>query len=443
MSGASFSFPLLKPSEIVNCVNELGIPLTLAQLQDPAEEVIRPALEKLCELLKGCARSELQQMNFAGLSAFAYPELHDESIVEMGLLKEQLDLCYRTGMFDVTLPDLVTPERVRTRRIFSALINFAKFREDKLEHFSQYTAHTQQLLEQRDMLDSKVEELETRAASMGREHARVEPQIAAVQAEAEQAKAQVNQLAGVQTSLRVEVKEEKAASQAVADKLAEVNAQIAVVQSEAAKVRAQIVHEPEKLKQALKDMTAQMHQGRNLTNAQSSKLKALQAKLSNYGRVEDKITARTELMQSALGEANNVAKLRRSVADQHAQASALEAVVSELGAQEEQLKENMSNAQEKLFQLQRSFESKRVTATAALEQVQAEKDQLERMLSSQRAQAEQAENCLALKKQQLAAQSAEHQRTMSQLRGQYSKLQQVVGEYHTKLADVIHQATTA
>ena len=285
--------------------------------------------------------------------------------------------------------------------------------------------------------------LESRKAAMEREHALVEPQISVVSAEVDQLRTQVNALSSAQINVRTEVKDVKAASHALAEKLAETNAAVALAQSDNTKLRSQIVHEPEKLKQSLKDMTNQVHAGRATTAEQSAKLKAQQAKLSNYSRVQDKVGSRTELMQSALTEANNVAKLRRSVAEQSALALALEGTVSDLGAQEAQLKENMSAAQEKLFQLQRGFESKRVTAAAALEQVQAEKDALERMLASQRAQAEQAENCLALKKQQLAAHAAEHARTMSQMKGQYSKLQQAVGDYHTKMAEVIHQASMA
>ena len=131
MGDVPFSFPLLKHADIVTCLNNLNIPVTLAQMKAPTEETLRPVLDKLCEYLKGTSREELKQMQFSGMDAFAYPELHEESIVEMGLFKEQLDLCYMTGLTDVSITDIVAPQPARTKKILSALINFAKVRRER------------------------------------------------------------------------------------------------------------------------------------------------------------------------------------------------------------------------------------------------------------------------------------------------------------------------
>ena len=49
----SYSFPKLKYQEIVSCLREQGIPLSLQDLQDPSEEKMRPVYEKLVENVMG------------------------------------------------------------------------------------------------------------------------------------------------------------------------------------------------------------------------------------------------------------------------------------------------------------------------------------------------------------------------------------------------------
>ena len=45
----------------------------------------------------------------------------------------------KVGVFDFCLRDLTNPDAVRLRRILSGVINFAKFREERLLFFDQCT----------------------------------------------------------------------------------------------------------------------------------------------------------------------------------------------------------------------------------------------------------------------------------------------------------------
>jgi kinetochore protein Nuf2 len=443
MSAATFSFPLLKLSEISSCLTELGMPLTLAQLSDPKEDELKPVFEKLLELLKGVSREELKQLDFRGMEILPYPELHEESICEMGSLKELLDLCQKTGVFDITLADVIAPEKGRVRRILSALINFAKFREDKLEHFSQFTAQAQVLLDLRVQEETNSEELEKQRTLMAEAHESIKPQIATVQVDVESLQAQLQALVTEQTTLREEMKAAKAISSELSTAISERNVEILSVQGENTKLKSQIIPEPEKLKQSLKDMTNQMQTNRADLTHQTTKLKAQQSRLIQLSKLEEKVTKRVELMRSFQNEQHALQKLRKIVAEQTTRQQEIEGQTDDLTAQEDSLKENLSAAQEKLFSLQKNFESKRLTAQSALEQVTSEKDALEKLLTSARNQQEQNENIMQIKKHQLTNLQSEHARTMGSLRGKYLTLQQAVGEYHEKLAGVMSQASMA
>jgi kinetochore protein Nuf2 len=354
------------------------------------------------------------------------------------MLMEMLDLGKRAGYTDVCLEDFVSPKPKKLQLLLSALINFVKFREDKMEGFQVFTNQASVLLEQRVALETKEGEMQARRAQKAEQAANVEAQLASVTAEGDIARAAVNQLSVTQHQLRTEIKEEKDASHAIAEKLSAVMAQVAAAQAELAKVNSQIVHEPEKLKATLKDMTNQMQQGRALTQVQTHKLKSLQNTLGQYSRVEEKVSSRVELINSAAAAATNVHKLRKSIADQAAQSAAISASMSELDSQEETLKENYNQAQDKLLALQAQFEGRRIKAAAALEQVESEKEALERELQSQRQTQAAADALVQQKRQMLQLSQQKHAAQMVQMSEKCEKLRDAAGSYHAHLEQVMH-----
>lgn len=416
------------------------MPLSVAQLTDPKEDELRSVWEKMLELLKGVSRDELKQLDFKGIEILPYPELHEESIVEMGTLKELLELCRRTGVHDITLQDFLQPEGKRMRRIFSALINFAKFREDKLEHFAQYTVQSQNLVELRAQEETNAEELERQRGQMADQHEAIKPQITSVQVDVESLQAQLHALVTEQTTLREEMKVVKGASSDLSTAIKERDVAVLSLQQENSRIRAQIIDDPEGLKGVLKEMTNRMQGNRSDISAQAGRLKAQQARLTQLTKLEEKVAKRVDLLRSFHQEQQALSKLRRQYQDQAQVESEVAQQASDLAQQEEALQENLSAAQEKLFSLQANFEAKRATAAAALEQVQGEREGLEALLASTRTQHEKNEQAMAWKKQQLAALHEQHARTVGNLKGKYATLQQAVGEYHDKLAQVMQQA---
>jgi kinetochore protein Nuf2 len=130
---------------------------------------------------------------FAAIDAFEYPELHDESIPALNFFRHLGKLMASTGVKDFglkvrgaaaawpcaspcqllnrpsrgapsllprrcrphLLQDVYKPESVRLRRHLSAVVNFAKFREEKLVAYTEMQAHIDALLEERRVLEEE------------------------------------------------------------------------------------------------------------------------------------------------------------------------------------------------------------------------------------------------------------------------------------------------
>ena len=80
----------------------------------------------------------MQQPVFNAIDCLQFPELHDNSIPNIVFSKNLSKLMGASGLQDFSLvKDLYKPEPARLRRNLSAIINFAKFREEKLSLFTE------------------------------------------------------------------------------------------------------------------------------------------------------------------------------------------------------------------------------------------------------------------------------------------------------------------
>jgi len=86
------------------------------------------------------------------------------------------------GVRDFTLKDLMKPEPKRTVRHLSAIINFAKFREERLANYQAFMAETDSLNEQKNALEDSNEERANRIHAIKQARAADGESVARLQA---------------------------------------------------------------------------------------------------------------------------------------------------------------------------------------------------------------------------------------------------------------------
>jgi kinetochore protein Nuf2 len=122
-------------------MEELRIPFTEQDLNKPSSTKIIKIFEEFLDILMGINREELEQPHFSVTENLENPELYLQSLADMTFFKYLLRL-QSVGIEDFSLKDLMKPESPRIRRILSAIINFAKFREEHLTEFQRNTQIT-------------------------------------------------------------------------------------------------------------------------------------------------------------------------------------------------------------------------------------------------------------------------------------------------------------
>lgn len=89
----------------------------------------------------------MSQPAFAGLSALNYPELHEDSIPELSYLRSCSKMMTICGIVDFGLKDITNPNSKRLRRQLSGIINFAKFREERLQMYGELNVQREGIME--------------------------------------------------------------------------------------------------------------------------------------------------------------------------------------------------------------------------------------------------------------------------------------------------------
>jgi hypothetical protein len=91
-----------------------------------------------------------------------YAELHDESVPVLHFMRALNKLLVAAGVHEgFTLRDLIKPEPARLRRNLSAIINFQKFREEKIEAWACHGRRTVELEAAKAALEAERRDLES------------------------------------------------------------------------------------------------------------------------------------------------------------------------------------------------------------------------------------------------------------------------------------------
>lgn len=164
--GPQYSFPILNADEIVQCLKELQIPFSEEQLKKPTSESIRATYEQILELLLGISREELQQPVFQALDVLSYPELHEYSVGQLNFHRNLQKLLEACGYHEFSMKDYLKPEYARTRKILSAIINFAKFREERLVTFLELQGRSEELTAKKNQLEEELSQLKEKVSKL-------------------------------------------------------------------------------------------------------------------------------------------------------------------------------------------------------------------------------------------------------------------------------------
>eukprot|EP00884_Botryococcus_braunii_P004542 jgi/Botrbrau1/14089/Bobra.182_3s0035.1 len=436
----SFSFPVLGDAELLPCLREMDVPISAAQLAKPTYEVVRSVFEAVVTLLMGVTREELQQPVFAAIDVLDFPELHDESIPFMAFMSNLMRLMGAAGVRDFTMQDVCKPDPARLRKHLSAIVNFTKFREEKLIPYAEAQERMEAELDISEQLTKRQQQLEEELVRLQSQRAAEMPEVKRLEAEAEDLHKENRQLNRQQEKLDAEVQVLKAQTNVLRDKAATLKIALQHARKEGDGLRAAIVESPEKLRQVVEETASAVEKERAALTDGERVARDLQARLDAISRAEREVVKVKKMLDELKGEVARKKTVSREVKDLRATIAANEAEAAQLAAQQQHLKRQIASLQERLQRLEAQAALKKEAAQFSVEEQLKEREAVEAENAANLARvAENAAAMRALRDRILELKDA-YEGHIEAILDKYASLRRQVTRYHNALETAMAQS---
>lgn len=391
-----YSFPLLPWGEILACVHEMRVPVAADELGKGEPAAVRRVLEVFIESIMGATREELNQPKFTGISALQFPDLHAESIPELAFFRAAKRLLSACGVDDFTVKDVLAPTPRRVRRQLSALINFAKFREERLAAFSELTKESDRLLKHKAALQDENAALQAELDRLLQEQRQDAPALQQLVAECDDLKAEIYELNKQQAVLRHEAGELKQHCRELRDEIVSVDFYVAEEEETIQRLRAQIVTSPDRVRGEVAHVAEQLEKAKEELHRMESRHRELLTESDTFARAEKDVLKTLALMDEAEQEMRRCKDAKEQVKLQKKEIADVRRRTMETIAKRKRLEKT---AQLKKDEIERYKEEARVKDQAAEQALQISQQELSKLESTHRAARQVIDNTNAARRE--------------------------------------------
>ena len=233
------------------CTRELEIPLEENELENPKHATVRNVYDALCEICTGPPPEMSEEAAAEARDALAFEELHEDSIPAIESFRQLVKLMHACGVYDVSIWDYVRPTAERFKRNLSAIINFAKFREERMINYTEMASHSDALLEQKAQIEDENAALQARIDAILAEREAEEPAVEELEGACRELENAINECNKQQAVIKYDAGEVKGQINAVRDQISSMQFEILNVQEESDSFRENIVKSPKRLRREL------------------------------------------------------------------------------------------------------------------------------------------------------------------------------------------------
>ena len=362
-----------------------------------------------------------------------HPELHEDSVRQLHFIRALQKLMAAVGVPEFSMDEVFNPTPKHTIRNMSALINFARFREERLDKAEELRQESDDLHEQRQDLQDENEELQKRLAELRADKEELVPLKEEIAADCDILTAEVTNLNKRQAALSNEIKELKAESNQFMDRIATDRMRTHEAKQETEKLRSQIVQDPEKIKKQLADMKTAVNGERCNVAGQESQLKEVRARLDSVQKLNKDMKKNLAVVEELEAQAEKGKSAKAALKETSANVESSEDERRTLRNEEQTLRRQLDAAKEKMKRVKAEGEQALKRSQMQLTKSQQEKVGLETMQSQNRAQVGQNEEMYNEMRENLDRLKRDHDADVDGMQALCGRLQSQVNSYHESL----------
>lgn len=371
-----------------------------------------------------------------GAAELPYMELYKQSISTLGYWKALSKLMLVCGIKDFSVQDDVygaTPDRKRLQKHLSALINFAKFREEKLDGYSRLTAKTDELLQRKQEVEENLATSHQRLAALREQQQQQEPLVLQLTEETNMMEKQVQEVNVKQAVLKDEIAKLKNINGETVAQIDAHKTQLANTESDITTIRASIVENPAQMKKEIAELRdAKEHELRHIAKLEVDG-EQLARKVAVIGEIERELHDCVEVMRECAEEEHSLKDATAEAKEAKAGLERTELQLQQTETKREQFDTQLRNATEKLNRVVKAGRKKEKEAQREIDKARQERAKVEGEVSENQnkldANAKQVEKMEA----KLLQLQESHAQEMSRMREQYAALEAQVRNYHAEM----------
>ena len=313
--------------------------------------------------------------------------------------------------------------------IYSGVINFAKFREDQLGIFEQFTQKTDDLNASKENLTGKKHQFSEKVKLLRMKRQQEQPKIQSVQAVISNLTLELKDLKKTQTGLSSEIEKMKNERSELSDKLSTEQFILMNLKQDCSKLKGRIVHSPETLLELISETgSAVQAEKANITSLER-KARDLQLRSEQLDIFEQHLVKTIAEMESIDSALKKYQEFEWNLNQEKDNISKKETTIQELGVKHQFLDRQISNAQEKIQILEAQQLEKRKLTEKKLNELKSEYEAISAERDSIQTKIDANDKIVKSVESKISSLSQAHEDEMNSLSNDFNTLKLQVQTY--------------
>ncbi|KAL5017998.1 hypothetical protein ScPMuIL_003720 [Solemya velum] len=430
----AYTSPLFPVDELVSSLNDMNIRCETNDFRHPDASRWQEIFSNLYECLTDVPVDQIIQQHQSGTEELCdFPELHADSLPVLVFTMSMQRVMSACGVHNFTVKDLIDPEPKRVQSLCSALVNYNRFRKDRLDVYYELKEGNEKFQDQYKQLININDELKRKVNKLKAQKAEQQPAISRVQEDLDALQKQMDehhrQKASMQRTLD-EMRSHIAEKQAAVDQM---KVAISKAKGEIEKLSLKIVQSPQKVKKEQEDMKQRLVSMKMTLENKQERLSELQKMKQNIMRSEIDAEKALKLLMSIQCDVDKENEIANEISQILDKTQEQKNSIRKLQLHKEQLVMVMESRQDRLAKMTLQHKAKMKEVDERLTQLK-----LERESQSQDRQAEQTKKTEILNQKRALAEELkrvgqEHDKKIQSIQQMYYEILENVDAYHKSL----------
>ncbi|CAD6905259.1 unnamed protein product [Tilletia controversa] len=374
------SFPSVKTTEIIQVLAELGLLVNADDIARPTQSVTIRCFMAFLDGLSGI-NQEWIEVRAKMVNQLDYREVFPDGMYWRIFNQELKELFVAAEVRDFVFSDVVRPQSKRFKRQLSGLINFWRFRSDRLQTYEEVVNANIEI--EAGVMERRRTEEEMRV--------KLEGLIAKREAERDDvAQSRNNNIRSQETLMDLKTKQKKLMDdldqfkgerQECIQKHTDLSYQAQLWATDIKKLNGRIISSPEELKGRLDQVQQQLQSDKVELATEERRARALESKREVMMALEMELKSCVTLLEMLEGEKSRITEQRAARDQKQDEIEQYQTEVRDFITKVSQIRRQIQSAMDRLQRLNKGFEEKRAAYQAKTEAIHAALSDLNRRRS--------------------------------------------------------------